>query len=111
MIPRPLWFLAGAGVGVYAVTKARRVAEAFTVDGLRDRASAVALGARLFAEEVSAGQAEKEFELRERLGLPVQPGHAALTAGRPREAVPAGATLPPVASPAIHPPLQQENDL
>ncbi|MGN0063179.1 MAG: DUF6167 family protein [Nocardioides sp.] len=111
MIPRPLWFLAGAGVGVYAVTKARQLAETFTVDGLRDRASAVAVGARLFAEEVSAGQAEKEVELRERFGLPLQPQHAALGAPRPRTSVAPGATLPPVATPAIHPTQQQENDL
>jgi hypothetical protein len=45
------------------------VAEALTVDGLRDRLSGLAVGARLFREEVAAGQAEKETELRERLGL------------------------------------------
>ena len=43
MIPRPLLFLAGAGAGAYAVVKARRVAESFTVDGLRDRASVTML--------------------------------------------------------------------
>ena len=34
---RPLWFVAGAGVGVYAAARARRAAEALTADGLRDR--------------------------------------------------------------------------
>ncbi|MEZ5191145.1 MAG: DUF6167 family protein [Nocardioides sp.] len=34
---RGLWFVAGAGAGVYATACARRVAEAFTADGLRDR--------------------------------------------------------------------------
>lgn len=82
MIARPLWFLAGAGAGVYAAFRARRAAEALTVDGLRDRAAALSLGARLLAEEVAAGQAEKEAELRERFGLRPSP-HAALAAGAP----------------------------
>ncbi len=67
---RGLWFAAGAGAGVYAMTRARRLAEAFTGDGLRDRWEAVALGARLLREDVAQAQAEKETELRERFGLP-----------------------------------------
>ena len=67
---RGLWFAAGAGVGVYAMARARRLAEAFTIDGLRDRWEAVGLGARMLREEVAQGQAEKETELRERYGLP-----------------------------------------
>jgi hypothetical protein len=66
---RPLWFAAGAGVGVYAAARARRVADTLTADGLRDRARALRLGARLFAEEVQQGRVEAETELRERLGL------------------------------------------
>ena len=66
---RSFWFVAGAGAGVYAMTRARRAAEALTVEGLRDRWSGLTLGARLFREEVAAGQVEKETELRERLGL------------------------------------------
>jgi hypothetical protein len=66
---RSLWFAAGAGAGVYAVQRARRAAEALTVDGLRDRLSGLAVGARIFREEVAAGRAEKETDLRERLGL------------------------------------------
>lgn len=69
MIGRSLWFVAGAGTGVYAMTRVRRVAESLTADGLRDRVGALALGARLVREEVAAGQAEKEAELRPRLGL------------------------------------------
>ena len=67
---RGLWFAAGAGAGVYAMARARRLAEAFTVDGLRDRWEAVGLGARMLREDVAQGQAEKETELRERYGLP-----------------------------------------
>lgn len=77
---RSLWFVAGAGAGVYAVSRARRVAETFTADGLRDRLNGLAVGARLFREEVAAGQAEKETELRERLGL-VPHGIPELTSG------------------------------
>jgi hypothetical protein len=69
MITRGFWFVTGAGVGVYAVLKARRAAEAFTPEGLRDRLAGLAVGANLFTEEVRGGMTEKETELRERLGL------------------------------------------
>ena len=36
---RTIWFVAGAGAGVYVMVKARRAAETFTPDGLRDRLS------------------------------------------------------------------------
>ncbi|MEO5653547.1 MAG: DUF6167 family protein [Marmoricola sp.] len=65
---RGFWFAAGAGAGVYAMVKARRAAEAFTPEGLRDRVSGLGVGAHLFADEVRAGMNEKETELRERLG-------------------------------------------
>jgi hypothetical protein len=64
---RTIWFLAGAGAGVYAVLRARRAAEALTPDGIRDRLAALEVGAHLFGEEVRAGMAEKETELRRRL--------------------------------------------
>ena len=51
---RTLWFAAGAGAAVYAMNRARRVRDALTADGLRDRAQ---------------GRTEKETELRTRLGL------------------------------------------
>jgi hypothetical protein len=66
---RTFWFAAGAGAAVYAMNRARRLREALTADGLRDRASGLALGARMFRDEVAQGRAEKETELRERLGL------------------------------------------
>jgi hypothetical protein len=66
---RSFWFVAGAGVGVYAVVKARRAAEALTPEGLQDRLAALSVGAHLFAEEVRSGMTEKETELRGRLGL------------------------------------------
>jgi hypothetical protein len=66
---RPLWFVAGAGVGVYAAARARRAAEALTAEGMRDRLRGWQVGARLFAEEVHQGRVERETELREQLGL------------------------------------------
>ena len=66
---RALWFVAGAGAGVYAMSRARRVAEAVSVDGLRDRLSGLGVGMRMFRDEVAAGRVEKETELRERMGL------------------------------------------
>ncbi|KRF11519.1 hypothetical protein ASG90_17490 [Nocardioides sp. Soil797] len=66
---RTLWFAAGAGATVYAMNKARRLRETFTLDGLRDRAHGLAAGARVFRDEVAQGSADKENELRERLGL------------------------------------------
>jgi hypothetical protein len=66
---RPLWFIAGAGAGVYVMVKARRAAEALTPDGLHDRVAGLQLGWQLFTDEVRTGMAEKETELRERLAL------------------------------------------
>jgi hypothetical protein len=67
-VSRGIWFVAGAGAGVYAMVKARRAAETFTPEGVRDRLAGLSLGAHLFGEEVRAGMTEKETELRERLG-------------------------------------------
>jgi hypothetical protein len=51
------------------MVRGRRLAEAFTSEGLHDRWGALTLGARMFREEVAQGQAEAETELRERFGL------------------------------------------
>jgi len=66
---RTFWFAAGAGAAVYAMNRARRVRDALSADGLRDRAQGLALGARMFRDEVAQGQAEAETGLRERFGL------------------------------------------
>jgi hypothetical protein len=84
---RGLWFVAGAGTAVYAMVRGRRVAEAFTVDGLKDRVGALEVGARLFRDEVAQGKADKESELRERLGL-VPHGTPELTGGRHKAVAP-----------------------
>ena len=41
---RGLWFVAGAGAGIYAMVRGRRAAEALTVDGLSDRLGALSMG-------------------------------------------------------------------
>jgi len=76
---RTLWFVAGAGTAAYALHRARRIREAFSADGLRDRAEGLSLGARLVREEIAIGRRERETELRERLGL-VPDGRQALPA-------------------------------
>lgn len=69
---RPLWFVAGAGAGVYVALKARRAAEALTPEGLHDRLAGLQVGWQLFTDEVRTGMQEKEGELRTRIGA--QPG-------------------------------------
>jgi hypothetical protein len=66
---RGLWFVAGAGAGVYAMVRGRRAAESLTAEGLQDRWAALTHGARLLRDEVAQGRAEAEIDLRARLGL------------------------------------------
>ena len=66
---RVVWFVAGTAAGVYATTKARRAAEALTVDGLHDRLTGWFAGARVLRDEALSGMTEKETELRARLAL------------------------------------------
>ena len=86
---RGFWFLAGAGAGVYAVTRTRRIAEALTPDGLRDRLAGLSLGAQLLGEDIRAEMELKEVELRERLRLDRPPEdttyHRQLGPSRPLE--------------------------
>ncbi|GGF36030.1 hypothetical protein GCM10011519_06920 [Marmoricola endophyticus] len=64
---RPLWFVAGAGAGLYVAFKARRAAEALTPEGFSDRVAGLQLGWEMFTDEVRAGMDEKESELRTRM--------------------------------------------
>lgn len=66
MIPRSAWFAAGTAAGIYATVRARRLAEAFTPDGVRDRIGALGLGARMMREEFEQGRADAEADLREK---------------------------------------------
>lgn len=85
---RGFWFVAGAGVGVYAMTRARRAAEIFTPEGWSDRLSSLNLGAQLLMEEYRSARNAKEAELRERLGLDTT-GSLALASASKRSIDPA----------------------
>lgn len=61
---RGVWFMAGAVSGVYTLLKAKRTVNEFTPDGIAARMAALGAGARVFADEVSAGMQEREAELR-----------------------------------------------
>ena len=89
---RTFWFAAGAGAAVYAMNRARKLREAVTADGLRDRASGLALGARMFRDEVAQGRGPlRTVAIREEVALLAalhrpeggQPRH--LLGGRPGE--------------------------
>ncbi|UYM04823.1 DUF6167 family protein [Solicola gregarius] len=67
---RTLWFLVGAGAGVYTSIKARRLAYRLTPAGLADQAAALGAGVQAFGDEVRAGMAERETQIAEELGLP-----------------------------------------
>ena len=88
---RGFWFVAGAGAGVYVVVKARRAAETFTPEGIRDRMAGLGVGAHLFAEELRTGMTEKETELREQLGWALD-GPREITAAKHRAVVSTGST-------------------
>jgi len=77
---RGFWFAAGAAAGVYGMVKARRVAEAVTADGMRDRANAASLGARMLREEFHEGRVHAEADLRERIEIAAAQ-HQELTSG------------------------------
>lgn len=60
-----VWFAAGAAAGVYGMVKVRRLAEALTPDGMRDRIGAAVVGARILRDEIAQGQADAETQLRD----------------------------------------------
>ena len=84
---RGLWFVAGAGAAIYVMIRGRRAAEALTIDGMQDRLNGLAVGVRMFRDEVAEGKAEAEYELRERfdagLNLFGPHGRPELTTGSP----------------------------
>lgn len=77
---RGIWFLAGTAAGVYGMSKVKRAAELFTIDGVHDRLTGLFAGARLFSAEVRAGMGEKEAELHDRVDRVAATGPAELTA-------------------------------
>ncbi len=107
---RGLWFVAGAGAGVYAMVRGRRAAEAFTPDGLRDRVGAAVVGARLFRDEVAQGRADTEPQMRRHLGL-VSDGAPALAArGVSNSPTSSGSSINRGSSPRTDTPDQEEDN-
>lgn len=76
---RLFWVAVGASVGVLMVRKVQRTVRAYTPAALTERAQGLGASIRAFTDEVRAGMAERELELRGVLGLDVPP---ALTGSR-----------------------------
>jgi len=80
---RLFWVAVGAAAGIYAVRKVQKTMHAYSPSGLAERAEGVGGSIRAFAEEVRAGMADREAELREALGMdaahdaPLSPAEAA----------------------------------
>ncbi|MGZ4590807.1 MAG: DUF6167 family protein [Actinomycetes bacterium] len=66
---RLFWVAVGATAGVVVVRKVQKTMRAYSAAGLSDRAEGLAASIRYFADEVRAGMAEREIELRDALGL------------------------------------------
>ena len=66
---RLFWLAVGAGVTGLAVRRANKIANAVSKDGLTGRVAGVGAAIGEFADEVRAGMAERELELRDALGL------------------------------------------
>ena len=66
---RILWFVIGTVVGVYVVTRLKKRVQVLAPDSLQQSAEKVASAIRHFGDEVRAGMAERETELRDALGI------------------------------------------
>jgi uncharacterized protein DUF6167 len=66
---RLFWIGVGAVAGVYVVRKVQKTARKYSASGLAGRAEGLGASIRYFADEVRAGMAERELELRDALGL------------------------------------------
>lgn len=71
---RLFWLTVGATAGVLVVRKVTRTAQSFTPAGIANRAGGVGDSLRYFADQVRAGMAEREIELRDALGIDAE-GH------------------------------------
>ena len=80
---RLFWVAVGAAAGIYAVRKVQKTMHAYSPSGLAERAGGLGESITAFAEEVRAGMADREAELREALGMnaahdaPLSPAEAA----------------------------------
>jgi hypothetical protein len=73
---RVFWIALGATAGVLVVRKLQKTARAYTPAGMADRATGLGASLRYFADEVRAGMAEREIELRDALGIEDDPSAA-----------------------------------
>ena len=84
---RLFWAALGASAGVLVVRKVTRTAEAYTPQGLARGISGLGEAIRDFADQVGAGMAEREIELRDALGFDgehdLPPGAAAQVTEHP----------------------------
>jgi len=70
---RVFWIALGATAGVLVVRKLQRTAQAYTPEGIAERITGLGASLRYFADEVRAGMAEREIELRDALGIDDDP--------------------------------------
>jgi hypothetical protein len=71
---RLFWVALGATAGVLIVRKLTRTAHAYTPAGLAEGMSGLADAVRDFADQVGAGMAAREVELRDALGIEDEKG-------------------------------------
>nr|WP_202893732.1 DUF6167 family protein [Kribbella italica] len=70
-----MWFVIGTAVGVYAVTRLKKRAQVLAPESLQASADKMASAIRHFGDEVRAGMAERETELRDALGIDTAAAH------------------------------------
>ena len=70
---RLFWIALGATAGVLVVRKLQKTAHAYTPAGLAESVQGLGDHLRYFAEEVRAGMAKREIELRDALGIDEDP--------------------------------------
>ena len=66
---RLIWFVIGTAVGIYAVTRLKKKAQVLAPESLQASVEKMASAIRDFGDEVRAGMAERETELRDALGI------------------------------------------
>jgi F0F1-type ATP synthase membrane subunit a len=73
-VKRLIWFVIGTVVGIYAVTRLKKKAQVLAPESLQASAEKMASAIRHFGDEVRAGMAERETELRDALGIDTAAG-------------------------------------
>jgi F0F1-type ATP synthase membrane subunit a len=73
-VKRLIWFVIGTAVGIYAVTRLKKKAQVLAPESLQASAEKMASAIRHFGDEVRAGMAERETELRDALGIDAAAG-------------------------------------